>query len=99
MNQSEQEAIARLEAEIGNMSKALESEKASNASLQHDNAALTAEVADLTAKLSAAQNDPSEVVTALNALSDKVDAELAPPAAPAPAPAAPPADPNAPPAA
>lgn len=94
MNQQEQDAIARLELEVGNLSKDHEAQKAQIASLQHDNAALTAANADLNAQLTAAQSDPAEVVSALNALSDKVDAELAPPVVAPPA-----TDPNAAPAA
>lgn len=91
MNQLEKDAIARLENEIGNMSKTHEAQKAQIATLEHDKAALVASNADLAAQLTAVQGGPAEVANALNALSDKVDAEFAPDA-----PASPPAvDPNA----
>ena len=75
MNQQEQDAIKRLETEIGRLSSAHEA-------LKTESAAKDVTIADLTAKLAAASvpADTSDVVDAVNALSDKVDAELSPPA-------------------
>lgn len=70
MNQQEQDAIKRLEGEIGNLNTAHEAQRA-------ELKAKDATIADLTAQLKAAQSDPAEVVDAVNALTDKVDAELA----------------------